>query len=156
VINITDKEGDLGELYLLLTAKTMEEAKARFAIFLQKGSERQVAVEQWFAEFKKIISPKIDRAVFFEGSQDLPQPLLGAICSRLCEFFEKPVFLYKKTEKENIGHYRTPSGVSGVQALASCSEFLRRYGGHASAGGFYFQEKDAKKLEKCLLKYFKK
>ncbi|OHA62007.1 MAG: hypothetical protein A2117_02355 [Candidatus Wildermuthbacteria bacterium GWA2_46_15] len=156
IVNITDKEGDWGEVYLLLTSRSIEEAKLRFEKFLQKGAERQVKIEAGVDEFKKIALFQKDAPLIFEGKADLPQSLLGSITSRLCLSFDKPTFIYKITEKENIGHYRMPDGSSGIKAIGSCSKLVRRYGGHAAAGGFYFQEKNAERLKQCLTKYFLK
>jgi single-stranded-DNA-specific exonuclease len=155
IINITDKEGDWGEVYLLLTSRSIKEAESRFEKFLQKGAERQVKIEAGVDEFKKITLFQKDAPIIFEGRADLPQPLLGSITSRLCLSFDKPTFIYKITEKENIGHYRMPDGSSGIKAIGACSKLVRRYGGHAAAGGFYFQEKDTIKLKQCLTKYFR-
>ncbi|MBI4359113.1 MAG: DHH family phosphoesterase [Candidatus Nealsonbacteria bacterium] len=157
IVNITDKDGDLSELYWLLTASSLPEAEERFHRFLQKGAARQVEIEKWSDEFKKDLFLKIkNETIIFEGRADLPQPLLGTITSRLCDFFGKPSFIYKKTAKENVGHFRMPEGLSGIEALSRCAQLLRRYGGHAPAGGFYFQEKDTLKLKQCLIKYFQK
>ena len=156
IINITDKEGDLGEIYLLLVSPTIEEAKMRFERFLQKGSDRQIKIEESVEKFKAKIFSKGAKSIIFEGDEDVPRPLLGVIASRICLYFEKPIFIYKKTEKENVGSFRTPSGFDGIRALVSCSKLLRKYGGHAPAGGFNFQEKDKESLEKGLLDYFTK
>ena len=154
IINVTDKEEETGELYLLLNSLSLAEAQSRLDKFLQKASERQLEIEKWVAELKRRVSLQNQEPFIFEGSKDIPQPLLGTIASHVCDFFERPTFLYKETDSENIGHFRMPPGVNGIEALGFCARLLRRYGGHAPAGGFYFREKDGEALRQSLIKYF--
>ncbi len=156
IINITDKEGDLSELYLFLISTSEEETEMRFKNFLKKGSERQVQIERLTDEFKKKNWAE-KREIIFDGSEDLPYRFIGAVASRLTTFFLKPVFLYDKGKDENRGGFRMPDKEKdGVKALSSCKKYLRSFGGHAAAGGFIFKDKDKKKIEQCLIKYFQK
>ncbi|GAI31911.1 unnamed protein product, partial [marine sediment metagenome] len=41
-----------------------------------------------------------------------------------------------------------------VEAMKSCSEDLITYGGHPRASGFGIKNKDLKKFQECLIKYF--
>jgi len=152
IINVTEKEGDLGELYLFLSASA-QEAKERLDKFFQRGSDRQREIDKWLGFFQGQLFLQKEKIIFV-GHADLPSAVLGAITSRLWNFFEKPTFLFKRTAKEDIGHFRTPVGLSGIKALGSCKNLLRRYGGHAMAGGFYFNSKDEESLKKCLTEFF--
>lgn len=156
IINITDKEGDLSELYLLLTTASIEEAKTRFDRFLQKGSERQLRIEKLTDELKSKVFVQDKEKIIFEGDKDWPFPLLGAVSSRLSNFFGKPTFIFKKNGEEARGEYRMSGEESGIKALESCKKLVKKYGGHPKAGGFICEDKNTEKLKQCLTEYFNK
>jgi len=155
IINITDKEGVLNEIYLFLISKSLEEAESRFEEFLHKASERQAKIRQSTEEVKTRISfQDKNQLIIFEGLEDCPFPFISAVAGRTSNFAKKPTFIFTKEKKENWGTFNMPSAENGVEALTSCARFLRRYGGHPAVGGFYFEDKNSDKLKQCLIKYF--
>jgi len=157
IINVTSKVGDLSELYLFLNVATLDEAKLFLEKFLKKSAERQVKIEELVKEvIKKINAERQPLSVIFLGHSLWPLAFLGSVCSRVCEYFKKPSFIFSETEKEGRGHYHAPPGIDGFQALKSCSGLLNKYGGHAPVGGFSFKTENKDKLKQCLINYFQK
>lgn len=155
IINITDKEGVLNEIYLFLISHNLEEAESRFAEFLRKASERQAKISRAVEELKARISfQDKNQLIIFEGLDDYPFPFVSAVAGRVSNFFKKPTFIFTREKKENWGAFNMPFKENGVEALTSCARFLRRYGGHPPVGGFYFEDKNSGKLKQCLIKYF--
>ncbi|MDP2930816.1 MAG: DHH family phosphoesterase [bacterium] len=156
IINITDKEKDLSELYLLLITVSEDEAKERFSRFLQKGSERQVIIEKLSEALNKRLFKKNDESIIFEGDKTWPYRFLSTVASRTVIFSQKPVLLFVIEEESNRGAFRMPPQKDGIAALNKCSKYLDSCGGHAAAGGFIFKDKNTKELKQCLIKYFQK
>lgn len=156
IINITEKEGNLGALYLLLTAASEEEAQARFQKFLDQGTQRQAAITELVDALKSRFFPKKDEAIIFEGDENWPFKYMGSVASRTAVFFQKPAFVFHKDGLQNRGSFRMPDSGDGIKALSTCGKFIKEYGGHARAGGFSFEEKNSDKLKQCLTKYFQK
>jgi single-stranded-DNA-specific exonuclease len=154
IVNLTNKEGDLSEVYLLLVAISKEEAQLRFERFLQKGAERQVEIEKLTNELKNRIFIQNKEIIIFEGGKDWPFPLLGAAGSRMSVFFGKPAFVFKRDENEIRGEYRMPDEESGIKALESCQSLVKKYGGHPKAGGFVAERGNEEKLKQCLVDFF--
>ena len=81
--------------------------------------------------------------------------LIGAIASRVCNKHKKPTFIYHKKYGKSIGAARMPHNYDAVKAMDKCAELLISFGGHAPAAGFSIQNKNLKKFQTCLEKYFK-
>jgi single-stranded-DNA-specific exonuclease len=77
------------------------------------------------------------------------------VASTISQRYQKPVFLFKKGEKESQGTARTAKDFDLVKALKSCANFLESYGGHAPAAGFRIKNENLAKFRDCLLKQFK-
>ncbi|MBP5651194.1 MAG: single-stranded-DNA-specific exonuclease RecJ [Clostridia bacterium] len=61
--------------------------------------------------------------------------VLGIICAKLVEKYNKPVCLLTNVEGEYKGSCRSIPGINIYEALSSVSDLLIRFGGHNQAGG---------------------
>ena len=156
IINITDKEKDLSEIYILLTIISKDEAKERFDRFLRKASERQVMIEKLSESLGKRLLKDDGEPIIFEGDKSWPYRFLSTVASRTVIPCRKPVFLFVIEGERNRGGFRMPPQNDGIAALNKCSKYVESCGGHAAAGGFVFKNKDTKELKQCLIKYFQK
>lgn len=62
--------------------------------------------------------------------------LVGLIAGRLVDQYDMPAFVLNRGEEESRGSARSIEGFNVVDALHSCAQLLRRYGGHQAAAGF--------------------
>ena len=62
--------------------------------------------------------------------------VLGIICSRLVERYQKPVFLMAKVDNELKGSVRSIEGIDISKLMNELKEEFIRFGGHSQAGGY--------------------
>lgn len=72
--------------------------------------------------------------------------VLGIICSKLVEKYNKPVCLLSLVDGEFKGSCRSIPGVNIFEALTSVSDLLIRYGGHNQAGGLSITRENLKEF----------
>ncbi len=155
VLNASETKDHLTEAYLLLTEKDEEKAKILVKELLEKSHLRQIRIREITAKLEEGILKKMNEFLIFEGATDWSLTLLGSVASRICHKYQKPIFLFRKDEKKSQGAVRMPKGLDGVKAMASCSQLLETYGGHAPACGFRIKNENLEGFKKCLIEYFK-
>jgi len=154
ILNAGETENHINESYFLLIEEDKEEAFKRAKKLINKQSKKKVEIHRIVSEVEEKIDEFSD--IIFEGDSSWPLVLLGPAASRLCNFYGKPVFLYKRLDKESPGSVRMPLGLDAVKAMTSCKGLLETYGGHPPAAGFRIKNKNLEQFKKCLITYFKK
>ena len=154
LLGITEIKNHLPESYLLLVCSDKSEAEKISQGLYEKTQERRLKIR----EVAQSIEEKLGRgwlsSVIFEGSQDWPLILTGALSSRICNRFKKPTFIFKKGKQISKGSVRTPKGIDSVKAMKKCGHLLEVFGGHAQASGFTVKNKNIDKFKQCLMDYF--
>lgn len=144
------------ESYTLLTSSSPEKCREMAQVLLDRNIYKQQQVKNIIQEIESRIAQKSDSPIIFEGDPSWRLTLAGSVASTICQKYEKPVFIYKKMNKESCGSVRNPKNTNSVDAMKNCSDFLLTYGGHAQASGFRIKNEHLKKFENCLNDYFKK
>ncbi|MFA5431568.1 MAG: DHH family phosphoesterase [Candidatus Paceibacterota bacterium] len=147
-------ENHIPKPYLFLIESDFEKAKKIAQELFLESHEKQREIAVLTNELIEKVSMNNNSSVIFEGSFLYEPEYLGAVASRLCNYFNKPVFLYKKGENFSRGTVRVPKGMDAVRAMESCKELLIMFGGHAPAAGFTVSNNNIFKFEECLKKYF--
>lgn len=75
-------------------------------------------------------------AAVVRGSEGWPIGVLGIVAGRIADTYGKPAFIYQRQQTQIVGSARTPAHIHTVSVLQECSTLLRKFGGHAQAGGF--------------------
>ncbi len=57
------------------------------------------------------------------------------VAGKLCELFHRPIGVFTRDHDNYVGSFRAPLGVDIIKILDASSEYIMRYGGHASAAG---------------------
>ena len=68
--------------------------------------------------------------------------VLGIVCAKLTEKFNRPVCLLTKVDNVYKGSIRSLAGIDIFKELSKCSNLLVKFGGHAGAGGLTIEEKN--------------
>jgi len=148
-----EKQGYQNTTYLLLTSNDEKEAKNLARDLIERGYQKQTRIREITAEVEEATFKKMVEPLVFEGSTFWQLSLLGSVASRICQKYQKPAFIFKKGEKGSMGAVRTPANVNGVEAMKSCSELLKTFGGHPLAAGFTIENENLEKFKDCLTKY---
>ena len=141
--------------YLLLTESNLEKAKIIAKDLIEETESKHREINALTDEIKnKFLNNPLK--IIFDGSSKWEIEYLGSVASRLCNYFDKPVFIYQKYDQLSRGTVRVPKKHDAVKAMEKCSELLKTFGGHAPAAGFTIKNENIQKFEQCLLEYFEK
>jgi single-stranded-DNA-specific exonuclease len=147
-LNACGRMGHAADAMRLLTQARPEEAAAIAADLCRLNRERQ--------ETERAI---VDEAVKLAEAAGMTAPgcraivlahegwhagVLGIVCSRLVDRFNRPTILMQREGGRCHGSARSIEGFSMYQALRACSGLLSTFGGHDAAAGLSL---DAGKLE---------
>lgn len=155
VFNTTESENHLTESYLLLNISDEKKAEKIVKDLIKKSEEKHEKLGEITWEVQERVLKDIKSLLVFEGDENWPLAFAGAVASRICRDFQKPVFIFRKDETKSRGAVRTPKGLDSVKAMKSCSYLLETFGGHPLAAGFTIKNENLDKFKKCLIKYFK-
>jgi len=155
-LNAAESVKFANESYLLLTSSDKKRCKELAENLLDKNKYKQTQVKNIIQEIERRVSQKPYAPIIFEGDPSWKLTLAGNVASTICNKYEKPVFIFKKMDKESCGSVRNPKGTNSVDAMKECDAFLMTYGGHAQASGFRIKNEHLGRFEKCLNDFFKK
>lgn len=154
LLGITEVKNHLPESYLLLVSSDKSKAEKISQKLYKKTQERRLKIREVAQSIEEKLDSKWLSSVIFEGSQDWPLILTGALSSRICNRFKKPTFIFKKGKQISKGSVRTPKGTDSVKAMKKCGHLLEVFGGHAQASGFTIKNENLDKFKQCLMDYF--
>jgi single-stranded-DNA-specific exonuclease len=163
-LNSSETKEHLTASYLLLTSVDKKTAKILAEDLLEKSYQRQLRIREIIDEVEERISAPhhflkksgggVAEPLIFEGSDRWGVTLLGPVASRICQKYQKPVFIFKKDKTESQGGVRSPVGVDSVALLKKCQKYLLTYGGHPQASGFRIKNENLEKFKHCLIKNY--
>src|SRR5688500_4694074 len=142
-INAAGRLGRPDAALELLLTKDVEEAK-RLAGELETLNQHRQAVENRIlraaiAEVESWPEPRRRRRGYVIWGEDWHEGVIGIVASRLVERFNRPVVLIAGTDgradAQWKGSGRSLPGFDLHGALATCSAYLHRFGGHKAAAG---------------------
>jgi len=154
LLNVRDIKNDLPAAFRLLTCPDRKKSEKLARELFEKGKKRKERIKEILEELERKIFGKSEEPIIFEGSPNWELVLLGVVASLLSKKYKKPVFLYKKGEKESQGGIRAPVGFNVVEAMRKCSKNLITFGGHPQAAGFRIKNKHLEDFKECLFDYF--
>jgi single-stranded-DNA-specific exonuclease len=125
-------------LELLLTTDA-EEARALANELEDLNRDRQAVEDKILraaiAEVEDWPEAKRRRGAYVVWGEDWHEGVIGIVASRLVERYHRPVVLIAGTDGLWKGSGRSIATFDLHAALASCSDFLERFGGHRAAAG---------------------
>ncbi len=150
ILNVRDVKNGLPVPFRILVNPDFEEVKAMIPGLLKKTKQRRLDIRNIVDNIKKE-ALKSDSPIIFEGSEFLDFAIISPIASLLCNYFRKPVFIYKKLETESQGTARSTSDMDSVVLMEKCKSYVITYGGHAQASGFRLKNENLDKFKNCLI-----
>lgn len=152
-LQITEVKNHLTESYKILSTSSEKEAEKLLKVLIEKSGKRREVIKELTEQIKEKILFE-DNNFIFEGGENFPLNLTGAVASRVLSKFNKPAFIFSIKNNIARGSTRTPKTIDSVQILKHCSDFLEIYGGHPPAAGFTVKKENLEKFKACLKKYF--
>ena len=156
VLNAREVTNGLPGAFRVLTAPTKEKAEEVINLLLEQMRQKKEEVWDIVLLMRERVEGKMSGLVIVEVTDSHDFYRLGSAASILTKEYHKPVYLYKKSEKESLGSARAPKGFNTVEAMKSCENLLEVYGGHPPASGFRIKNENIEEFKKCLEDYAKK
>lgn len=103
----------------------------------RRSTEKKILIEAEEAT-KKMLAEDDHRIITLAG-ENWHHGVIGIVASRLVEKFNRPACLIALEGEQGRGSARSIAGFDITAALANCSAFLERFGGHDQAAGFSVQ-----------------
>ncbi len=132
-------------LRLLLTTD-QDEATALANLLDKQNRERQEVEKQVLAAAEERIATEYnagEHAAIVVGARDWHPGVLGIVASRIARRFHRPAIVIGFDEQGlGKGSGRSIEGLSLVEALARCDQWLDKYGGHEMAAGVTLHEEN--------------
>ena len=141
---------------LLATADAAE--AGMLADHLSKiNDERKSIVKGIMRDVNKQFEKRKETAVIVIGNPEWRVGILGLVAGKICDEYEKPVFVWGKDENDLIkGSCRSDGSVSVVELMTETRESFLEFGGHELAGGFTVHTGKIHFLEEALSMSFHK
>ncbi len=154
-INAAGRMDNASDVVKLLVSESDSETEM-IATWLNKlNSERQRVEERVLnSAYTKIKRNGFDRVIVV-SEEKWHEGVLGIVASRIVEKYNVPAFVFTIKNGEATGSARSVQGFDICKAIACCSDFLIRFGGHKQAAGLKLDSGDLPLFEKKLNTYVK-
>lgn len=154
-INATGRMGDAIISFNLYVKNDEQEIKENIDLLVALNDRRVIETNNIFASacdmLKDTNVSRLGMIVLY--NEEWESGVLGIICSKLVEKYNKPVCLLSVVDGEYKGSCRSIPGVNIFDALTSVSDLLIRFGGHNQAGGLSIEKKNLKEFRNRINEY---
>lgn len=136
-LNASGRMGDAGDSLMLYLETDPVKIKKYIEKIKAHNQKRQDLCNKIFEDAEKALK-KInlrDTRVISLASKAWDQGVLGIVCSRLVEKYNKPVFLFALVNNELHGSGRSIDDINIHELLSSMKDILDTFGGHSMAAG---------------------
>ncbi len=156
-LNAASRMDDPMRAYELLSTDDEVEA-GRLASHLSKiNDDRKSLVKGIMREVNKHFEERKETDVIVIGNPGWRVGILGLVAGKICDEYEKPVFVWGKDENDCIkGSCRSDGSVSVVELMTEAKDSFVDFGGHELAGGFTVRNEKIHFLEEALSVSFQK
>lgn len=154
-INATGRMGDAIISFNLYVKNDDSEIKENIDLLVALNDKRVIETNNIFASACEMLEDtnvsRLGMIVLYNETWE--SGVLGIICSKLVERYNKPVCLLSMVDGEFKGSCRSIPGVNIFDALTSVSDLLIRFGGHNQAGGLSIERKNLKEFRNRINDY---
>ena len=154
-INATGRMGDAIISFNLYVKNDEQDIRDNIDMLVALNVRRVVETNNIFASACEMLEDtnvsRLGMIVLYNESWE--SGVLGIICSKLVEKYNKPVCLLSIVDGEYKGSCRSIPGVNIFEALTSVSDLLIRFGGHNQAGGLSIEKKNLKEFRTRINEY---
>lgn len=143
-LNAAGRMDHANTAFELLVTKDTAEAGVLAKNLNEKNTDRQRFTEDILKEVEKQIkeNDKIIIGICPAGDDIWQEGVIGLVAGRLSEKYYKPALVITRTDEGYKGSGRSIAEFNIIEAITECAELLDKFGGHPSACGFSFFEKN--------------
>lgn len=144
--------GRLEHAHLVIKA-FIEDDPSELIAFMNSANERRRAIQSTIVtEARKKAELSKDSPILFLGGSWHPG-VVGIAASKLAEENWKPTWLFERKDGVCKGSARSIPGFDVTEAMQDCKDLFLKFGGHAAAGGFSFNEQNETEIRLRLETY---
>jgi len=159
-LNAASRMDDPMRAYELLCTQDEAEAGTLAAHLSTINDERKTIVTGIMREINKNFEKRSVeelKSVVVVGNPKWRVGVLGLVAGKICDEYQRPVFVWGKDENDSIkGSCRSDGSVSVVELMTATRESFVEFGGHELAGGFTVEATKIHFLEEALASSFSK
>jgi len=155
-LNAAGRMGSAEVALSLLLTEDEEEASQLAARLDEMNKQRQeveLEAERVIQQYLCRNSVEIGNPLIFVGGEDFHSGIMGIVCSRLVDLFDKPSIVVSIDGEVARGSGRSIAGFSLFDMINSCSDLMEKYGGHDMAAGFTLKTSKLPELKQRLFNY---
>ena len=151
-INAAGRMGNPADSFKLLTTRSSEEGAMLAGRLEELNQQRRAATEEAAALAVAAVEamPSIPH-VLVVAHDAIPQGVAGLAASRLVDRYRRPAVVLSINGDQAVASARSIPEFNIVEAIASASDLLVRYGGHAQAAGFTVSTGLIPEVSECLI-----
>jgi single-stranded-DNA-specific exonuclease len=157
-LNAASRMDDPMRAYELLSTDDEVEAGSLVDHLSKINDERKTMVTSIMRGINKKFkesSARTESNVIVIGDPKWRIGILGLVAGKICDLYEKPVFVWGKDENDLIkGSCRSDGSVSVVELMTESHKSFIDFGGHELAGGFTVHNEKVHFLEEALSKAY--
>lgn len=154
-LNASGRMGDAEDSLLLYLEKNPVKIKQQINKILAHNLERQKLCNLVYDDCKNRLKneniSKIRSIVLYDEKWD--QGILGIVCARLLEEYNRPVFLFSKIDNILKGSARSLPDINIHLLLSNLSDILETFGGHTVAAGLSLDVKNFNEFKRRVNSY---
>lgn len=144
--------GRLEHAHLVVKA-FVEDDPTELIAFMNSANERRRAIQSTIvAEARTQARQSKESPILFLGGSWHPG-VVGIAASKLAEENWKPTWLFERKDGICKGSARSIPGFDVTDAMQECKDLFLKFGGHAAAGGFSFNEQNENEIRRRLETY---
>jgi len=154
-INATGRMGDASISFNLYISNNDKEITKNIDTLLELNEKRlqetNIIYEDSINMLKDVNISDLGMIILY--NENWESGVLGIICSKLVEMFNRPVCLLTRIDNELKGSVRSVPNIDIYDALDNSKEFLVKFGGHNQAGGLTLDPKNLENFKNSINNY---
>ena len=154
-LNATGRMGDAIISFNLYIEEDNQEIDKNISLLLELNDKRVTETNNIFeSACDMLVDTNVSRlGMIVLYNDEWESGVLGIICSKLVEKYNRPVCLLSLVDGEYKGSCRSIPGINIFEVLSSVSDLLIRFGGHNQAGGLSIEKKNLKEFRNRVNSY---
>jgi len=128
----------------LLITESRQEASEMAQRIDDFNRQRQKLTDEIVAQIEQRIKGKTkdaEQPVIVEADKDWSPGIVGLVAGRIADRYHRPTIIFNQKEATSRGSARSIPSFNIVEAIASCADLLKEFGGHPVSAGLCLENK---------------